>query len=478
MSSEKRLRLPKSLAFRLTIWYSLVFTISSLVAIFGFHQFIQSTLQERTDKELLTEAAELTSYLTLRGFAAVLHDIREDAGLTGLEQMFVRVLTPDGAEIASSDLAVWQQVRVNRAALKRLISGDSHVFETRDLTSSPHKMRVLYGIIGPDRIVQLGKILVEKERLINIFKESILLLFCALIVAGILLGWFMARRALSGIEEVSKAAEEIARGSLHRRVSTRSHSAEIDRLAATFNHMVDRIHSLLHGMREMTDNITHDLKGPITRIRGIAELTLTSSDWVGACESMAANTIEECDRLLTMVDTMLTISEIEAGAGRAPLQDVNLAEVLVDACDLFEPVAEDKGVILTMKASAGKTICGNLQQLQRMVANLLDNAVKHTPESGTVTASIQASDHSLAVVVADTGIGIAPHEVAKIFDRFYRCDRSRSEQGFGLGLSLVRAIARFHNGDVSVASSPGKGSTFVVTFPCGNPPVHNSRRAT
>jgi len=228
----------------------------------------------------------------------------------------------------------------------------------------------------------------------------------------------------------------------------------------------------------MTDNITHDLKGPITRIRGIAELTLTSSDWVGACESMAANTIEECDRLLTMVDTMLTISEIEAGAGRAPLQDVNLAEVLVDACDLFEPVAEDKGVILTMKASAGKTICGNLQQLQRMVANLLDNAVKHTPESGTVTASIQASDHSLAVVVADTGIGIAPHEVAKIFDRFYRCDRSRSEQGFGLGLSLVRAIARFHNGDVSVASSPGKGSTFVVTFPCGNPPVHNSRRAT
>jgi signal transduction histidine kinase len=201
----------------------------------------------------------------------------------------------------------------------------------------------------------------------------------------------------------------------------------------------------------------------------MAEMTLGNGHCGGECASMAANTIEECDRLRHMIDTMLTVAELEAGAVRVAFQEVDLTGVVADACDLFQPVAEDRDVILRCASDGGGTVTsmvlGDLHQLQRMVANLLDNAIKHVPEQGTVTASIETFGETLSVIVSDTGSGILPDDIPRIFDRFYRCDRSRSAAGFGLGLSLVRAIARFHGGDVVVISAPGQGSTFTVRLP-------------
>jgi signal transduction histidine kinase len=243
---------------------------------------------------------------------------------------------------------------------------------------------------------------------------------------------------------------------------------EIDRLAVTFNDMLGRIEKLVTGIREMSDNIAHDLRSPITRIRGIAEITLTGERQVAPYEQMAASTIEECDRLLDMINTMLVISQTEAGADKLHFQPVDLAELIENACELFRPLAEDKDLRLDCRCQMRPVVQGDVRLLQRMVANLLDNAIKYTPENGTIDVTLQPGDASPAwavIDVADTGIGIPENEIEKIFQRFYRCDRSRPQDGIGLGLSLARTIARAHGGDIAVRSRTSRGSRFHIHLP-------------
>jgi len=428
MSLKKLVRLAGTLAFRLTLWYAFIFTLTSLGAFLLFNFLISSGLRERTDQDLLAEVSELSSHLALKGLDVVELDIVQDAESSGVDRMFLRVLSLDGEELVSSNMTSWKNVATNRVALKRLTSGESHVFET-------------------------------------LTRERFFVVMTTLMVFGGLIGWFMARRAMSGIEEVTRTAVEISAGAIERRVPLKSRGTEIDSLATTFNDMLDRIHGLIHGMREMTDNIAHDLRSPITRIRGVAEMALTSGESMDEYENMAANTIEECDRLLEMIETMLDISELEAGAGNLARAEVDMTRVVEEACELFQPPAEDKGIAIVVEVSTGALVYGEIQRLQRMVANLLDNAIKYTPPAGTVTVSTDGDESRVFVEVKDTGIGIVGEDFSNIFERFYRCDPSRSDAGVGLGLSLVMAITRSHGGDVAVTSSPGKGSTFTVSLP-------------
>jgi heavy metal sensor kinase len=379
--------------------------------------------------------------------------------------MFLRLLSPDGEALVSSNMSSWRNIAISRPALQLLTSGTNHVFETLDIPNRKHKVRILYGIVGPGKILQMGKSLEDDERFMGAFRERFVVLMAVLMAVGALIGWFMARRALLGVEEVTRTAEDISAGDIERRVPLKSRGTEIDSLATTFNDMLDRIHGLMHGMREMTDNIAHDLRSPITRIRGVAEMALTSGESMDEYENMAANTIEESDRLLAMIETMLDISELEAGAGNLARAEVDITRVVEEACELFQPAAEDKGIAVVVEVSTGALVYGDIQRLQRMVANLLDNAIKYTPPAGTVTVSADGAESAVFLEVKDTGIGISGEDFSNIFERFYRCDPSRSDAGVGLGLSLVMAIARSHGGDVAVTSSPGKGTTFTVSLP-------------
>jgi signal transduction histidine kinase len=284
-------------------------------------------------------------------------------------------------------------------------------------------------------------------------------------VLAALAGWFIARRAVSGIEAVTRTARQIADGALEKRVPSLPGQDEINRLATAFNEMIDRIQALVSGIREMNDHIAHDLKSPVTRIRGLAEVTLTTDRSLSGFETMAASTVEECDRLLDMINTMLVISETEAGVQRLQPEALDMAAVVREACELFEPFAEDKNVGLSCIAPDRAVIQGEIGKIQRMVSNLIDNAVKYTPSGGSVALILAEETDHVRLEVSDTGIGISETDLPHVFERFYRCDRSRSEPGSGLGLSLVKAIVLFHGGEIAVDSAPGRGTHIRILLP-------------
>ena len=468
MSLKKLLSLRKRLAFRLTLWYAGIFTVSSCVAFLLFYALISSVIHERTDQELLNEASQFSTVLATRGLEGVERFAVLEAQAAGVKKVFFRLLYPNGQAFASSSMSYWEDIRVRETAIEQLLRGKGRVFETVVLRDRRDEVRILYALIGPSVILQVGQSMENDSRIIEVFKGIFVTTMVLLIALAAGVGWFMARRAVSGVEAITRTAQKISGGTLEQRVPVKTKGDEIDQLAMTFNQMLDRIQTLVKEIKEMSDNIAHDLKSPITRIRGSAEVTLTTGKSLGEYENMAASTIEECDRLLDMINTMLMISKTEAGADKLALEEIDLGGLVQGACELFEPMAEDKGLTLDCNVASKWHISGDTRMIQRMLANLLDNAIKYTPPKGRVGVSVSENDKKgVVVTVKDTGIGISPGDLPRIFERFYRCDQSRSEPGIGLGLSLARAIARAHGGDITATSSPDQGSTFTVTFPQG-----------
>jgi signal transduction histidine kinase len=279
------------------------------------------------------------------------------------------------------------------------------------------------------------------------------------------MGWLVASRALSGVSELARTAKAISNGVFDSRVPVKGNKDQLDELAATFNSMVERIQMLIKGMKEVTDSIAHDLRSPVTRMRGLAEVTLTTERLNAECEAMAGSVVEECDRLLGMINGILEISAAESGIVPLHLHKVDVSEIARDACELFQPAAEDKGITVTVEAPGPACVDGDLQKLQRVLANLLDNAVKYTESGGQIGISVTKDDGRVIIVMKDTGIGIAESDLSHIFERFYRADKSRSKPGSGLGLTLAKAFVSAHDGKITVTSRLGEGSTFTVNLP-------------
>jgi heavy metal sensor kinase len=469
MYLKKMFNLRHTLAFRLTLWYATIFAGSSFCAFLAFYLLAASITHGHTDKDLLSEIPEYSSLLALKGFETVKTALDLESESEGRDKIFFRIVNENEEELFSSNMSSWGNLGIGRAALQRLRNGADHVFETVTIPEHRYKVRILYGIIGPAKILQIGMSLEDDQRILEVFRGVFGGTMTVLIVLGAIVGWFMARSALAGVEEVTRTAMDISKGAFEQRVSTKDRGDEINRLATAFNVMLDRINELVASIKEISDNIAHDLRSPITRIRGIAELTLITSKSMDEYKDMAANTIEECDHLLKMVNTMLDISETEAGANNIKLVKTDMAKLVRDACELFQPTAEQKNISLISKISDNSFLYGDMQMLQRMVANLLDNALKYTPSGGTVTVSVDTNEGRVVFSVSDTGIGISKDDLPHIFTRFYRCDQSRSQTGIGLGLSLALAIAKAHGGNIVAASKPGQGSEFTVTLPQSSP---------
>jgi heavy metal sensor kinase len=435
-----------------------------------FYTLITSFIRERTDQELLGQVNRFSTLLAAEGIEAVKSTAVIEAQAAGVKKVFFRFLSLSGQAFSSSNMSYWKDIGIHETTIEELLRGSNHVFETITIPDRKEEVRILYALLSPSIILQVGQAMESYSRFLDAFKGIFIATMTLLIIIAAGVGWFMARRAVSGVEAVTWTAQKISGGTLEERVPVKTRGDEIDQLAITFNQMLDRIQTLLTEIKEMSENIAHDLRSPITRIRGTAEVTLTTAKSLSEYESMAASTIEECDRLLDMINTMLMISKTESGVDKLSHEEINLQGLVREACELFEPTAEDKGVTLSCDVPVRSHLIGDTRMIQRMLSNLLDNAIKYTPSGGTVSVSLSENDErDVVITVKDTGIGISPSDLPRIFERFYRCDQSRSKPGIGLGLSLARAIARAHGGDITVTSRPNQGSTFTIALPTPKP---------
>ncbi|MDT8379057.1 MAG: ATP-binding protein [Desulfotignum sp.] len=458
----------RTIRFRLTLWFTGIFSVSAAVAFILFYYLAVQTLQDQIDQELLDKASQFSSVIRQSGMRGAGNLAVIESKAAGEKMIFFRLLYPTGEVFASSHMSYWKDIQVDHAMLDRLMENKTPVFDTR-MMDNAHKARILYAFVARNAILQTGITMESQSRLLSAFKRVFMVAMGFIVGFSALSGWFLVQKALSRVDTITRTAKSITGSSLQKRVPVTGSKDELDHLASTFNQMLDRIESLVSGIREMGDNMAHDLKSPVTRIRGVAEMTLLQGDSLEEFHAMAANTIEEADRLLDMINTMLVISRTRAGQGDFHFEPLNLTRMIQEACNLFAPVAEDKDITFQCQVPGRFGVMADVTMLQRAFSNLLDNAIKYTDPGGRITVDmIRKNDLVLDIHVSDTGPGIPEALHDRIFDRFFRAESSRTSPGSGLGLSFARAIAREHGGDIQIQSSPGEGACFTLTLPYCN----------
>lgn len=464
MFLKKINNLANTLLFRLTVLHTVAFALLAIVSFMIFYYRIYSVTMARMDSELLEETEQLSALQDDSGLAGIKYKLAEEAEFENPDEEFYRLLDFNGKVLFTTDMRSWGPVDKDDAIAKLQVDEADPVFQTIIHPQSDFKARMVSAVIGPDTILQIGETLEEADEYLEIFRHLFAILIIVLIFVSVFIGRYLARRALVDMEAVTLTAEEISNGSYDRRVDIKGQLKEIERLSTTFNKMLDRIQTLLRSMKEINDNIAHDLRSPLARIRGIAEMTLVSEKPLEEYRDMAVSTMEECDSLIDMINTMLDITEAEAGVNGAADEKFDLVALISEACELFRPVAEEKRIELSYNFPEAILFRGVRKKMQRVVTNLLENAIKYTPEQGAVIVSASVRDGEVMIAFTDNGIGISEKDLPHIFGRFYRCDRSRTQSGVGLGLSLAKAFAESMQGMILVTSTINQGSTFTLKF--------------
>jgi hypothetical protein len=317
----------------------------------------------------------------------------------------------------------------------------------------------------------VGRDLDDREKVHNIVIHAGRWSVALVVILGLAGGFFVTRRALRRVDAMTETTRTIMEGNLSRRLNVAGTGDELDRLAENLNAMLDRIEALMHGLTEVSDNIAHDLKTPLTRLRNRAEEALrvakTDADYRDALES----TIDESDDLIRTFNALLMIARAESGHAREDMEDFDAAEVARGICELYEPLAEEKGLSLKVEAPQPIMVHGQRELVSQAVSNLVDNAIKYAVpdgKKGSIIVTAEAEVERVLLSVADNGPGIPEADRTRVVERFVRLETSRSEPGSGLGLSLVAAVAQLHGGELILGdNSPGLKA--IIALPRGGP---------
>ncbi len=421
----------------LTLWYSSLFVVGSLAIVLLTYVLTATSLAQRDQQIIKAKIGEYSAVYARGGLRALAATVQAEQR-TAPERLFVRVVDRGAEAIVLSDREEW----------------NTETLETASIA------------LADGTLVQVGKSTEARRDLLARFRATLGLVTLVIVAIALTGGWMATQSALLPIRRLNTAVRRIIdTGHTDERVPVGVHRDAIDELTGLFNAMLDRVEGLVEGMRGALDNVSHDLRTPLTRVRGVAETALAAAPDIDRYREALADCVEETDRVLVMLNTLMDISEAESGAmllGRAP---VALSGVVARAFDLYREVAESKGVTLTVDLRRDAVVSADLMRLEQVAANLIDNAVKYTPAGGDVVAEVDMEHGRGLLRVRDTGPGIPPAEMPHVWDRLFRGDTARTERGLGLGLSLVKAVVEAHGGSVSVSSEPGHGSVFTVSLP-------------
>jgi signal transduction histidine kinase len=451
----------RTLGLRLSLWYAAVFIVSTAGLVALTYALLASSLAQRDHDIIYATLREYASRYEAGGLPALQRAVQIEERTGQRERLFVRVLGPGADALFMTTPQAWSDFDVDRLESDRDGLGAARAPD-RDAVLEVASARLFDGTI-----LQVGKSNETRRALLRQFRVVVGWVAVVAIVIGITGGLVLTRSTLRPIDDLIHVVRNIIRtGRTNERVPPRSESDTgdtVDELIALCNTMLDRISGLIGAMGESLDNVAHDLRTPMARLRAIAERALESGDQAQQREALA-DCLEESDRILSMLNTLMDISEAETGVVNLAREPVRLDRLLAEVVELYDDVAEARGVTVTLDA-ADVVVSASHDRLRQAFANLLDNAIKYSPAHAAVTIHASAENSEAIVRVTDTGVGIAPEHLPRIWDRLYRADPSRSERGLGLGLSLVRAYVQAHGGRVEAASQPGTGSTFTVRLP-------------
>ncbi|MEO5894094.1 MAG: ATP-binding protein, partial [Vicinamibacterales bacterium] len=378
--------------------------------------------------------------------------------------LFVRTVRGRRDVLFLSTPERWRQFDASQLAEPELSGQRS--WATLSTGNAGESLEVLSVRLSDGTLFQVGKSIRRREELLSRFRRALLLNVLFILVIGIAGGAMVTHSALQPLRALAATVSSIMRtGRTSARVPVQSPGDALGDLTILVNAMLDRIDSVVSGMRGALDNVAHDLRTPLARLRATAEGALSSEDPV-VLRNALADSLEESDRIIAMLNTLMDISEAETGTMALRREPTRLQEIVAETIDLYEHVADEEGVQIKTQVADEIVLDVDRNRFRQVLANLLDNALKYTPAGGRAEISAtREHDGTVQIVVSDTGSGIPAEELPHVWTRLYRGDKSRSTRGLGLGLSLVKAIVEAHGGQVSIASKPGAGTWVTVRIP-------------
>ncbi len=461
---------------RLALWAA-VFTLSvSAVVCLILYVGLERSLHREVDGFLEGEIREFQSILVEEGeeedLDEVEREIRRELGSRLRKDLTFRLLDASGRLILTSDP---KDPFPNPWSVERKTSPlEFATFFTTLRRANAHAAarfcNLPITLRGRSCLAQAGYLLTGVEHSLAGFRRICVLAILAASLLAPVGGILLARRSLRPIGFMTRTARRIGAGRLAERISRSGTGDELDLLAATLNEMLDRLHCHVRQIQQFTADAAHELRSPLAALRGAAEVALTRNRSAEELTQVIADSIEHYDRLNRIAEDLLLLARADAGEPIVLKERLRLDTAVEDMVDLYAPLAADRQIELTFTERSEAWLDGDGTRLRQLVGNLLDNAIKWTDPPGRVTVAVSRTNSAAHVTVTDTGIGIAPEQLERIFDRFYRVDPARASngrRGAGLGLAICRSIAEAHGGRIALTSQPGRGTTATVILPVG-----------
>jgi heavy metal sensor kinase len=458
----------RRVGFRLTLWYSSIFVFSA-ISLFFITYFVFSSYLGRQDQEAIrSKVKAVSAAYNHGGVRALEREINVDQKFGRGGAYLIRVAGPDGMTLLL--ILPYQWLGFELKALERRAPHEEARWLRLDLKDGSNQLEVLSVPLIGGFLLQVGKSNEERNRILSRFRLMFAGIMVPLVLVGAAGGIFVTFRTLRPIRHLIHTVRSVYSGQLDARVPSLRTGDELDQLVTLFNQMLTKIDALIREMKDSLDNVAHDLRTPLSRLRATAEMALQSNGPVTDLREALSDCLEESELILRMLNTLMDISEAETGTIHLRKARVGLASLIEQVESIYGYLAEEKGITVATHCPDDLFVFVDADRMRQALANLLDNAIKYTPPGGDVEIKAAQQESQVVLTVRDSGCGISPEDLPRIWDRLYRGDRSRSQKGLGLGLSLVKAIVHAHEGRVEAESEPGRGSTFKIQLPLPDDP--------